>query len=464
MRKTFSEFCRCRGRTSRSFYATSGALLFLIKHNLDRIVASSLGYSWTILDYWVFVEGGVPRLSTQRAKLYALLVLIALPFIWVGIVLTVRRLRDAALPTWWLIFFFTPFLNLIFFALLSIVPSRDRPKEVGPSSAARRRWYSRIIPRSEFGSAAFGVAMTSLLALVFAALSIYWLEEYGWGLFVGIPFFLGLNSVLIYGYHEPRPLRNCLGVTFLSVGLVAGVIFLLAVEGLLCIIMAAPLAILLAFLGGVFGYFLQLRNSRAASPILPAVFLLPGVIALEPFVSRQPAQYEVRTSVGIKAERPLVWKNVVSFSALPPPRELIFKTGIAFPMRAEIHGQGVGAIRHCIFSTGEFVEPITIWDEPRVLKFDVVSQPRAMDELSIYSNLRPRHVTDYLVSRQGQFLLKETANGETLLEGTTTYEIRFWPGPYWRLWSDFIIHRIHSRVLNHIKELSEKKGSFGCEP
>ena len=24
----------------------------------------------------------------------------------------------------------------------------------------------------------------------------------------------------------------------------------------------------------------------------------------------------------------------------------------------------VGAVRHCIFSTGPFVEPITVWDEP----------------------------------------------------------------------------------------------------
>jgi len=30
-----------------------------------------------------------------------------------------------------------------------------------------------------------------------------------------------------------------------------------------------------------------------------------------------------------------------------------------------------------------------------------------------------------------------------------------WPGPYWRLWSDMIIHRIHLRVFEHIKRLSE---------
>lgn len=29
------------------------------------------------------------------------------------------------------------------------------------------------------------------------------------------------------------------------------------------------------------------------------------------------------------------------------------------------------------------------------------------------------------------------------------------PATYWRLWSDAIVHRIHLRVLRHIKQLAE---------
>jgi hypothetical protein len=32
-----------------------------------------------------------------------------------------------------------------------------------------------------------------------------------------------------------------------------------------------------------------------------------------------------------------------------------------------------------------------------------------------------------------------------------------WPAGYWRLWSDAIIHRIHVRVLTHVKHLAERK-------
>ena len=39
--------------------------------------------------------------------------------------------------------------------------------------------------------------------------------------------------------------------------------------------------------------------------------------------------------------------------------------------------------------------------------------------------------------------------------GTTWYTNRMWPAPYWHLWSDYIIHRIHGRVLTHIQQLAE---------
>jgi hypothetical protein len=170
---------------------------------------------------------------------------------------------------------------------------------------------------------------------------------------------------------------------------------------------------------------------------------------------REPALREVRTAVMINAPPEKVWDKLVAFSELEPPQELMFKTGIAYPIHAEIEGQGVGAVRRCVFSTGAFVEPIEVWDEPRLLKFGVTAQPPIMDEMSPYE-LRPPHLNNYLRSRRGQFLLTPLRNGETLLEGTTWYQNSFWPAAYWGVWSDAIIHRIHSRVLDHIKHQAEQ--------
>jgi hypothetical protein len=190
------------------------------------------------------------------------------------------------------------------------------------------------------------------------------------------------------------------------------------------------------------------------------IILFPGFMILERASQPQSSVYAVQTSVIVDAPREVVWENLIAFAELPPPNESLFKTGIAYPIRAQIDGEGVGAVRHCVFSTGEFVEPIRVWDQPELLKFDVASQPPVMKEWSLYDTIKPPHLENYLVSHQGQFRLVPLADGRTLLEGTTWYENRMWPGQYWRIWSDFIIHRIHNRVLKHIRKLSEDKRGF----
>jgi hypothetical protein len=35
-----------------------------------------------------------------------------------------------------------------------------------------------------------------------------------------------------------------------------------------------------------------------------------------------------------------------------------------------------------------------------------------------------------------------------------------YPQQYWTLWSDLMIHRIHERVLNHVKQHAEHHSSL----
>jgi hypothetical protein len=222
--------------------------------------------------------------------------------------------------------------------------------------------------------------------------------------------------------------------------------------------MAAPIGLVLGLIGGFLGYLLQVRpwlQSEAHKIMTILLLAMPALIGAE---SKSPAEaplIPVTTSIEVSAPASVVWKNVVTFSELPKPDSWFFKAGIAYPIKAEIKGTGVGAIRYCNFSTGPFVEPIEIWDEPRLLKFSVTSQPAAMKELTPYSDIHPPHLNNYLVSEGGQFLLTELPGGKTKIEGTTWYRHKIWPYTYWQVWSDAIIHQIHLRVLNHIKNLSE---------
>lgn len=163
----------------------------------------------------------------------------------------------------------------------------------------------------------------------------------------------------------------------------------------------------------------------------------------------------IKTELLISAPKQTVWNELVAFSEIDPPTEFIFKTGIAYPTHAEIDGVGPGATRYCVFTTGEFVEPITIWDEPNLLAFDVESQPAPMVEWSFYTNMEIEHLDGYFKSSRGQFELIQQDNGETVIVGTTWYQHNIWPSLYWKLWSDYILHQIHFRVLNHIKTQAE---------
>lgn len=299
--------------------------------------------------------------------------------------------------------------------------------------------------------------LTALIGALLIAFAASQLETYGFALFLGTPFWVGLLSALLYGYNRQRTLSSCVGYGLVTLLLLVLAILCVAVEGLLCVLMAAPIGVPICMLGSGVGWAIQAHRWRFSRPpfFFLLVLILPTCMGMEARIQPEPPLFAVRSAVEIEAPPTEVWRHVVSFPDLPPPREWLFRAGIAYPIRAKIYGHGVGAERRCVFSTGPFIEPIQVWDEPRLLRFRVTSNPAPMQELSPYPNLHPPHLHGFLVSEQGQFRLIALPGGRTRLEGTTWYRHHMEPAGYWQQWSDYIIHRIHLRVLNHIKVLCE---------
>lgn len=299
---------------------------------------------------------------------------------------------------------------------------------------------------------ATAIILPALIGLGGAALSTLNFGQYGWSLFLLLPIIVSFLSAFAYSFRRPITFEKAYGISSLSILTLGFLIILLALDGLICLLMALPLALGMGVIGTALGKWasISLSGKGGASCVLLLCFCFPFLVAFEDAKAPDPVIRKVTTQVWINAPITTVWDTVIAFPEITDAPSGIFKLGIAYPVRAHIDGKGVGAIRRCTFSTGDFVEPITAWNAPHLLAFDVTENPSPMREISIYPDVHAPHLHGFMVSKRGQFRLTEK-DGGVLLEGTTWYAHDLSPEAYWGAISDSIIHAIHRRVLEHIK-------------
>jgi uncharacterized membrane protein YhaH (DUF805 family) len=436
---------------TRRQYFVSGLVLAAVKYAGDLLIVwLAAGRLWHLSDYLSPVSSlASVKLVGAPSSLLPVLALWSLPFLWIGVSMSMRRALDAGLSAWLALLFFVPGLSYLFMALMCLLPTSTRaPARVDPP-----RPHEHRLPR-----ALLAIAVGMVLGLSMLALSVYGLASYGISLFLGTPFLIGAITAFLFNRTYAASERESQQVVLMTFACIAGVLLVTAAEGALCLFMAAPLAVGIGAMGAAMGRSIALNDRGGSANAMLGVVLLP---LLATFDADRPAMplREVRSSIVITASPDVVWRSVIAFPPLPEPSELAFRAGISYPMRAEIRGEGVGAVRYCVFSTGAFVEPITHWEPGHRLSFDVSAQPRPLHEWSPYADIAPPHLDGYFRSRRGEFRLTPLAGGRTLLEGSTWYEMRLEPAPYWVLFGDALIGRIHHRVLEHIRLNAERKTS-----
>ncbi len=449
-----------------------GVLLSALKVGLDFGLAALFEQEWSLLFYVNPPRSPLfsPGDETFDLNYYLSLFALAVPFFVVGVWLTAKRLQDAGAPKWLLVLFFVPFANLLFFVTATILPSRPaiRSEEGGPY-----RTHAPLFDESShkmFIAVLMSACAGTVLTLGLMALSVGVLGEYGTGLFMGVPTIATFATTLIFfrliGSRRPHATALSLATAMTSLGLSMGIMILFAIEGLICLLMAMPLALIAGVAGWAIALAITKTTETLHRELVSPALIVPAVMLLEA-ISPMPTQtHMVETEVVVDAEPSAVWNHVVAFPELPPIEHWLFRVGVAAPVGAVIEGEGVGAIRRCQFTTGEFVEPIEVWDPPRELGFGVLDMPDTMHELSPW-DIRPRHLDGYFKTTRGQFLLEriEASDGavQTRLRGRTYYELEMAPVRYWGVFADAIIHQIHLRVLTHVKTVSED-GAYDSLP
>jgi hypothetical protein len=427
---------------NRGTYFRYGLGLMALKYAIDAtLIWFGARVVWTPFHYLeAGASWGESVLVGAPPWLLAVLGLTTLPFVSIGLTLSMRRALDAGISPWFGLLFFVPVVNYGYMAVMSLWPSR--PRTDAPTIELGRRG-PRALP---------AIVMGAVSCVSLAAVSVLVMGSYGTMLFFGVPFVVGAITAYVYNRGARASFGKTYGVVVAALVLSMVGLLGIALEGAICILMAAPLSLGIAAVGGIAGREIALLGggARGAAAV---VLVLPLTTPLD--APTHSEHREVRSVVDIAAPPDVVWHHVVTFSTLPEPTELIFRAGIAYPVRARIEGTGVGAVRYCEFSTGPFVEPITHWEPGKRLSFGITDHPPPMREWSPY-RIAPPHLEGYFAARRGEFRLVALPDGHTRLEGSTWYSLDIRPSNYWAPLADALVHTIHQRVLRHIKTEAER--------
>lgn len=285
------------------------------------------------------------------------------------------------------------------------------------------------------------------------AISTLVLGAYGWGLFVLTPLVVGFTTGYLVNRRELQTKGTTYGLVLLSAALGCGGLILFALEGLICLILASPLAALLAIAGGSLGRRAAHAGKDPAAPFY-CVALLPFMFAADA-LSPPEAMLLTNESIVISAPASRVWQALTSDDVIAEPPTLAGRFGLAYPERSHLSARQVGALRTGYFSTGMARERVIDWQENRLLAFMVLTQPPAMEEMSPYRIVHAPHLSGYFETGETRLELEALPDRRTRLTVRAAHRLRLDPIVYWEPIAKWAIRDNERRVLRDIKAKAE---------
>lgn len=425
-------------------YAAAAPALLLLQHILVAAVYRLNG-EVLIADqgFWLLPLrrlAAMPGLSALEA---ALAFLVSLLLMWILAVLSFRRASRSGGGFGLAGLSLVPAMQLVAVAILILLPIRA--EETAPLEGQARD-ASHILQ---------GVLMGAAIIVFAVLLSAVTFGAYGWGLFVLTPFLVGATTAYVANRRLPIDAGTSISLAVAAAALGSLMLLMLALEGLVCILLVAPLALVLAVIGAAIGRSAAIMRHKRDNPVM-SLALLPAVFALEaaippdiPIVAEQ--------AIIISAPPSRVWAALTDGRPIASPPGLVGRAGLAYPLRGQIVQPRVGGERLGLFSTGSAHERITEWTPGRSLAFEVLKQPPAMEEMSPYRRVHAPHVEGYFDTEETRFRLESLPRGETRLVVEATHVLRIDPVLYWEPIARWAIRANTRRVLLDIKAKAERR-------
>jgi hypothetical protein len=105
--------------------------------------------------------------------------------------------------------------------------------------------------------------------LTFLSTNVY--RDYSVGLFIWLPIVMGIVSTMLAAYNNQAERKHLRNISFLTLGIFCLGLLTFAWEGVICLIMAAPLGLLFTYIGHFIGYLIiegKMKNNSVTVIIL----------------------------------------------------------------------------------------------------------------------------------------------------------------------------------------------------
>ena len=287
--------------------------------------------------------------------------------------------------------------------------------------------------------------MAAVWVVVFSVLSFVavHLQEYVYGatIFVVVPFLAGLIAAM-----RAPTLRAALFAIVFGFGVCLGALLYSGLEGMVCVLMALPLVVGLAFLGALSGRSLGPRIKRklaggqggkgSALALLLGLLLVGCSAILEGGYERDPSMHTVVTVRSFPVSEWEAWEALLSFQRITGEKPWLLRMGLPVPQYCTIEGTGVGATRTCHFDQGVIEERISVWRPPRQLVMEITNV-----------TLPGR---DWLKFIDASYELTGNEMGETRVRRTTRIASVLRPRLYWQPLEDLATQAEHEYLFNAV--------------
>lgn len=273
-----------------------------------------------------------------------------------------------------------------------------------------------------------------------------------------VPFVIGYIVVYFSKFDGKSSMKFQIITPWLSIYILLAFTYLLYLEGLICIIMAAPVFMVLSSLGGLLGGEFANDKKRLNIIFINIIIILPFFsIAVENKIEKPIELMQVDTQIEIKSDPGTVWENIVTVYEISDEENrnsLFMLMGFPKPIKAELDYKGIGGTRLAIFDKGLFfTETVTEWDYQKSFSFKIKADPNSVPPEAL-----DEHVLvggEYFDILDGKYEI-ESVDGNVTLHLQSKFKLSTNFNFYSGFWSKLIMKDIQNNILNIVKQRSEK--------